>query len=631
MNAKRLLLFLAFFVVIGIVITARSGGPAAVLGTGYTNAPGEINCSSCHGGGSYGTVLPAIEIFQQGTSTPVTAYSPGTTYDMRVTVTHSAGSPSRFGFQMTALRLAGNQALANYSNLAANVHQTTIGNGRTYVEHSSPQLGNQFTFRWTAPASGTGNVRFYASGNCVNNDGGTSGDAAASAFLTITELLPLSTTGTQVNVSCFGGSNGSINLVPAGGTTPYTFLWNDGNTNEDRSNLAAGTYSVTVTDAASGTATASFTITQPPVLGLTASVGTILCYGGTATVTLAGTGGTPPYTGVGTSSLTAGTYTRTVTDSKGCTHDTTFTLTQPDSLDVDATVNGQVPCDGSGTTVTVAASGGTGTLTGTGTFTVLTAGNHTYTVTDANNCSKSITVSVAAVSGLTVGTDLTMPGCGADSCAGMLVTDVQTASQPFTESLVSLPGGQAVPDFTALCPGTYAYTVTDNAGCTYEDTLEIAEPTPPTVTVLNITPSTDAGDGAVDIGVTGGVPPYAYVWSPGGETTQDLAFVLFGTYSVTVADANGCETELTGIVVPVNPAGIDETEPEAVFAYPNPFSDAFQLSAATNVLAVRDFFGRKVPYRQTGQTVRLENTVAGIYFIHIEQNGKTAVLKLVAE
>lgn len=629
MNAKRVLLFLAFFVVIGIVITARSGGPAAILGQGYTQAPGESNCSSCHSGGSYGTVTPVIQIFQQGTSTPVTAYSPGVTYDMRVTVNNTSGTPVRYGFQMTTLRVTGNQALAGYSNLAAGIQQIPAA-GRTYVEHSTPSVSNQFNFRWTAPASGTGSVRFYASGNCVNNNGGSNGDVAASASLLLPEMLPLGITGTQVNVSCFGGSNGSINTTPTGGVTPYTFLWNDGNTNEDRTGLLPGTYSVTVTDGASATATASFTITQPPVLGITTSVGNILCYGGTAAVTIGGTGGTPPYTGAGTSQLATGTYTRTITDSKGCTHDTTFTITQPDSIDVDVTVNGQVPCNGSGTTVTVAATGGTGALSGTGTFNVFTAGSHTYTVTDANNCSKSVTVQVQAVSGLTVTTDLTMPTC-MDTCSGELDANIQTGSLPVTQSLVSVPGGQTIVDFAALCPGSYAYTVTDNAGCTYEDTLEILSPIPPTVTVANITPSTEANDGAVDINVSGGVPPYTYIWNPGGATTQDINSVSPGTYSVTVTDDNGCDAELTGIVVPVNDAGIAEMTLAMVWAYPNPFVGTFQLSGEAKVVAVRDMTGRHVTYRQTGQSVQVENAASGIYFIHIEYNGKMAVLKLLAE
>ncbi|MBL0052100.1 MAG: hypothetical protein IPP29_11620 [Bacteroidetes bacterium] len=65
------------------------------------------------------------------------------------------------------------------------------------------------------------------------------------------------------DVTTNGGSDGSIDVTATGGTTPYTYLWNDGDTNEDRTNLTAGTYTVTVTDANGCTEEATFTINEP--------------------------------------------------------------------------------------------------------------------------------------------------------------------------------------------------------------------------------------------------------------------------------------------------------------------------------------------------------------------------------
>ncbi len=71
-------------------------------------------------------------------------------------------------------------------------------------------------------------------------------------------------TGTVNNVTLTNGSDGSINVTVTGGTTPYTYLWSDGATTQDRTGLPVGTYSVTVTDANGCEEEASFTITEPP-------------------------------------------------------------------------------------------------------------------------------------------------------------------------------------------------------------------------------------------------------------------------------------------------------------------------------------------------------------------------------
>ncbi|MBK6996383.1 MAG: SprB repeat-containing protein [Lewinellaceae bacterium] len=83
----------------------------------------------------------------------------------------------------------------------------------------------------------------------------------------------------------------------SGGTSPYTYNWGGGVTTQDRTNLAAGTYTVTVTDANSCTATKSVTITEPPVLALSETNVNVLCFGNsTGSIDLTVTGGTSLYT-----------------------------------------------------------------------------------------------------------------------------------------------------------------------------------------------------------------------------------------------------------------------------------------------------------------------------------------------
>lgn len=546
-HPKRLIVTSALLVSVGIVITGRSGGAANVLGQGYTNAPGEGNCSQCHSGGTYGTVTPSIQIFQLGTQTPVTSYTPGTSYDMRVTVNNTSGSPLRYGFQLTALRTSGNQALGGFSNLGANIQQLVVS-GRTYVEHSSATVSNQYNFRWTAPASGSGAVRFYASGNCVNNNSNSSGDVAGSAFIQINELVPLSVSGTKVNVLCKGASTGSINITALGGTAPYGYSWSDGSTAEDRSGLAAGTYSVIVSDNAGGTANASFIITEPAT-SISISVGfqPILCNGGTTDVTVTGSGGTGTITGTGLFPTTAGPETFTVSDQNGCTADTSITITQPAPILGSATSNGPLPCDGSGTTVTVTASGGTGVLAGTGTFNTNQAGPQEFTVIDDNACSV---------------------------------------------------------DFQVII-----------------DTLEH-----PSVSINQITDAVGGADGAIDINVSGGQSPYAYLWS-NNQTTQDISGLAPGTYSVVVTDDNDCETGLSDIIVLDN-IGIEELS-QLGGVYPNPFNGSFYLKHPhSKVLSVLDASGRPVSFWVSENQVVLDHFVSGWYYIELETPSGRIKIKL---
>ncbi|MEL6837619.1 MAG: SprB repeat-containing protein, partial [Bacteroidota bacterium] len=133
------------------------------------------------------------------------------------------------------------------------------------------------------------------------------------------------------DVDCNGAATGSIDLLVEGGTAPYTYNWSTGQTSEDVSNLTAGTYDVTVTDANDCTDSASFTITEPTSLSIDVAGTTTEdadCNGATTgSIDLVVNGGTPPYTynwsnGATTqdiSNLAAGTYDVTVTDANDCT------------------------------------------------------------------------------------------------------------------------------------------------------------------------------------------------------------------------------------------------------------------------------------------------------------------------
>ena len=218
---------------------------------------------------------------------------------------------------------------------------------------------------------GTGNINIDVSGGTVPYNYAWNGGAAVknregllagTYTITVTDAqgctkssvssvtgqtTPFTASNTKTDISCFGLSNGSANVTQAGGQSPYSYLWSDGSTTQNRTGLAAGSYVVTVTDAAGCTATSGLTISQPALLSVLLQATPPTCPPGVSppfnadgSVTLTISGGTPAYTylwnnGATTqnrTNLAAGTYSVTVTDSKGCQVIKSVTLTPTSTL-----------------------------------------------------------------------------------------------------------------------------------------------------------------------------------------------------------------------------------------------------------------------------------------------------------
>ncbi len=198
---------------------------------------------------------------------------------------------------------------------------------------------NTFPIQTTATATNIGAGTYTVTVTDANG-------CSATATATVTNLSGETVTiNPPVNVLCNGGNNGSATANVIGGVTPYTYSWTTFpvQTNVTATGLTAGSYTVNVTDAAGCTASASVTITQPPLL--TVSVGppvNVLCNGNNNGGDIASaSGGTGPYgyswnsfpvqTNANAVGLTAGTYTVTATDANGCTATASVTITQPPS------------------------------------------------------------------------------------------------------------------------------------------------------------------------------------------------------------------------------------------------------------------------------------------------------------
>ncbi len=184
--------YLSFLALLfAVLFWGNSSGRANIGNNGNTGAPGELaSCAmpGCHSGGSFGSET-VIKMFRAGTTEEVTTYWPGDVYDMEVIINTST-APAGYAFQMVSLFDADDSDVNAWSSPGTGVQIATASmTGRSYAEQTSTSASNSFKVQWTAPASGSGSVTFYAAGNSVNGNGNFQGDEATNGTLTISENL----------------------------------------------------------------------------------------------------------------------------------------------------------------------------------------------------------------------------------------------------------------------------------------------------------------------------------------------------------------------------------------------------------------------------------------------------------
>ncbi|WBM73112.1 gliding motility-associated C-terminal domain-containing protein [Saprospira grandis] len=445
-----------------------------------------------------------------------------------------------------------------------------------------------YTYVWS-----DGQTTATATGLCAGTYTVTSTDAngcTATASVTVDDPAVLTPTITStVDVNCFGQSTGAATVAAAGGTSPYTYLWDNGTTTTVNAGLAAGTHCVTVTDANSCTATVCATVNQP-ASAVTANTAVtsnyngqdVSCAGsadGEATATAAG--GTAPLSYLWTNGqttqvatgLAAGTHCVTVTDNLGCTAVSCVTVTEPApiALTVDNQVN--VNCFGDATgEATIGTTGGTAPYIyqwdaaaanqNTATATALAAGTYCVTVTDANNCQNSLCVTITEP---TQAVAVTLNELAPVSCAGNTDGSVEAVGSGGSGSLAYQWGtGDVTSTLTGLGAGTYCVTVTDSLGCTVSDCITLTNPTPLVVTTVNTVDVNCFGEstGEATVMGSGGTAPLSYQWdaAAGAQTTANIVGLAAGTYCVTVTDANGCTaTNCVTIAQPATAVAVTAT------------------------------------------------------------------------
>ena len=430
----------------------------------------------------------------------------------------------------------------------------------------------------------------------------------ATKTVSITEPLPLSVSvNTIINVSCFNGNNGSINLIGAGGTPAYSYTWTPlaAGTGSLASNLAAGNYTITIKDSNSCNTSMALSIIQPSA-ALTSTINnivTLVCFNSLGSATSFASGGTTPYTYTWTTNpiqngstatiLNAGNFTVNISDANGCASSNTLFLTQPSQVVESAGLNDTI-CLGQTASISSSASGGAGnyyyvwqpgTTINSGTLTPSPTANTTYTVVafDQYGCASVpdyVDVEVHTLNASNIQVNGISPICplGTSLLSANVIGNTGAVTYTWSNGLGSGPGTFIV---SPSQPTYYYVTVTNNCGLSRKDSVYIDFfPLPTVLANPNASFACVPYPASFMDNSTAGTnldPINGWTWNFGDGQTSNLqnpdhVYSNPGTYTVTltVTTDAGCKNS-------------NATSPIVVNAYPSPVA---QFSVNSNTFSL---------------------------------------------
>ncbi len=409
------------------------------------------------------------------------------------------------------------------------------------------------------------------------------GCGVTSEIITVSEPGPLAINSlTPTHVLCKGESTGSI-TADVNGLPEFTYTWSkDGDPSFSAPNqatitdLAIGTYSLSLTDASGDPAvTSTTTITEPAnVLSATATTTVVSCFGGNdGSLTITASGGVAPY---------------------------------------QYGLNGDVT-----------------NLQNNSTFNTLQAAIYSAIVMDANGCEFTINdISLTQADQLIITTDLINNVSESGQSDGAIYTSTTNGTPPYTYAWTG-PNGytETSKDITGLAEGFYALTVTDSNNCSVGENFNITEPGELIATATQTSDLLCYGDNfaEIQVAVQGGVPNYTYQWYQiieGNnnllpETSNVISNLAVGAYFVAVTDANG---------VVENSNTINVTQPDELIATLDTKTDVLCSGEETGSIAIT-VIGGTTPYQfywngEESTSQDLSNLPAGDYFFQvIDANG----------
>ncbi len=515
---------------------------------------------------------------------------PGTANVVPATNTNATATVDVFGvytFMWTETSLAPNcvasdEVNVNFYHIPTadfEASQTMCFGDNTTIVFTGDIVPGMATFTWdfgdATVISGSGEgpyvVNFPTSGNHIVSL--TINEDVAEVTNSINVVVPPALDGTITveNDPCFESCGGRAVIMVTGGIAPYSYSWSS--SSNVLSELCAGDYVVTVTDANECTYSRTFSITQPPLLEYDTSYYHVPCYGTQAGgANVWASGGTPPYTyiwndgfnGGSHNNIAAGTYITTISDFNGCSLMEQFVITQPDLLQVITSGNFAI-CENQSVNIVAQEIGGAGPYTfywdngdgsgfneGPQTFNVVPHADVTYTVyiEDSHNCISNFAFSEVVVSPEYHLTLTTQNNSCYQTCNGSALLGITGGLQPFTFSWAN--NG---PNLDNLCAGLYTVTITDQIGCSADTMFVITQPT-----ALSLNIETEdaqcwySEDGHISAVVSGGTPPYNYVWSDNTQTNELIAGE--GTYNLTVSDDHNCRIYGSSTILTPQPLNV---------------------------------------------------------------------------
>lgn len=416
-----------------------------------------------------------------------------------------------------------------------------------------------------SPFQGSGTYTSLSAGNYTITAEDASGCTRTSVFTVYTSsVLNVSTLSTSPSL-CNTPSDGSININGTVSAPPLTYSLNGAppQTSGSFTSLSPGIYTITLNDGNGCYKDTQVNVIGPPPMYFSDVIIVYPpCDGGIGSISMQGTGGTPPYTytlntntpdsTANWTSLPAGTYSIHLVDANGCTRDTTVYLMQPPQLSISGFSVLNASCSGAASgSISISATNGTppysyalnsGPFSMVSSFSGLGPGFYVVHITDGNNCTKDTSVTLSANGNFVINPiNLVKPSCNGQQ-DGSITFNASGGTPPYLFAFNNDPFG-TTNTFSGLATGTYTLHAKDNAGCFHDSVITLSEPDPMIFLPFQfVSPSClDGNNGSLVVGAIGGTPIFEVNINGGAFTTYPtFSNLSIGYYTIGLKDTKGC-------------------------------------------------------------------------------------------
>lgn len=583
---------------------------ATAVNTTCDFANGSINASVTGG------VAPYTYAWSNGATTEDLSNIPAGSYTL--TVTGANGCTNTVSVNITN----NNPAI----NITANVQANTTCNGGNGSIDVSVAPAGSYTYTWSNGATSQDISNLPPGGYTVTVSAG--GTCTAEATFNVPDQPNLPTPSAVPTQSTCDLANGSINGGATGGVPPYTFLWSNGATTEDLSNILAGNYVLTVTGANGCTNTVSVDVgNNNPPFNATANIlpNTVCNAAPNGSIDVSMSPANPNYTytwstGETTQDLTGlspGSYTLTVSAGGSCTNVFNFEVPgNPNQPSITPTIT-NTSCDFSNGSISLSVTGGTLPYTflwsngaTTQNLVGVPSGSYSVTVTSPNGCTSEATINVDNVNPLITPTAVVMPNTTCNAFPnGSINMSVAPPNPSYTYNWST---GATTQDLNNLPPGSYTVTISAGGSCTQIATFDVPDvPNAPNLNATFISANCGLANGSINLTPSGGITPYTYSWS-NGSSTQDISNIPGGSYDVTVTGANGCSSILN-VDVPNLDIPVD------INAFVNPQTSCITNNGSINL--VISPLNASIVWSNGATTANITGLAVGEYTVTVSAGG----------